>query len=440
MKIANKIFMPKSQPFADSKMPQFDWRDLAIIFALVAIAGIASYHGFLLTRSVEQSDNLWFGGDSALVFTQLTHPESDVYKRVRHPWFPILAPALVSLAELTGLDSYAALGLVTAGIASLWIGMMFVLLRLMGCRQLDSTIFSILALTSASAIFWFVVPECYPLSSLSLLFGLLFAAIVQYRKLSALWYAIATTITLSMSVTNGFVGFLITILNWSWKQSLKIIAGALFLTVLPLGIYRLIRPFIFTQAVTTPTVAPSGSETAASVASQSGGVLGFLKQIIVADAWFMWHPQDTIGSFFFHTTIAPAFKLSQQENGVTGIVTQGSTPGSASMWGLVSVFLWIALLSLGVWGFFSVRWFPQLKIVLGLTLLEQLFFHVAFGDETFLYSLHFVPLLIMLAALSTLTRVRWFAIALSCSLIVCMAINNFQQFDRALAEFPKYLP
>lgn len=333
MKIADKTSTQRSQPSFDFQPIKFDRRDLAIAIVLILCAGLASYQGSLLAQSVEQRDNIWFAGDSALVFTQVTSPENDVYRRVRHPWFPILAPALVYLLKITsGVDSYTAWSLVTAGVASLWIGMLFVLLRLIGCRQLDATIFSILAETSASAIFGFVAPECYPMSSITMLIGLLFAAIVQYRKLSMLWYAVATLLTLSMSVTNGFVGFLITILNWSWKQSAKIIAGSLILTAIPLGIYRLIRPFIFTQAATVlaATGATSGSEVANSVASQSGGVLGLLKQLIAADAWFMWHPLDPIGSFLFHTMIMPAFKISHQEGDVYGMITQGSAPGSAS--------------------------------------------------------------------------------------------------------------
>ncbi|WP_144266079.1 hypothetical protein [Pleurocapsa sp. PCC 7327] len=135
MKIADKTWMQRSQPSFDFQPIKFDWRDLAIAIVLILCAGLASYQGSLLTQSVEQRDNIWFAGDSALVFTQVSSPENDVYRRVRHPWFPILAPALVYLLKITsGVDSYRAWSLVTAGVASLWIGMLFVLLRLIGCR------------------------------------------------------------------------------------------------------------------------------------------------------------------------------------------------------------------------------------------------------------------------------------------------------------------
>jgi len=46
------------------------------------------------------------------------------------------------------------------------------LLRLIGCRQFDAALFSILAATSAAAMFWFVIPETYSFGSLSILLAL----------------------------------------------------------------------------------------------------------------------------------------------------------------------------------------------------------------------------------------------------------------------------
>ena len=68
-----------------------------------------------------------------------------------------------------------------------------------------------------------------------------------------------------------------------------------------------------------------------------------------------------------------------------------------------------------------------------MTLLGQLVLHMLFGWETFLFSIHFVPLLVVVAALSTLTRARVVALSLAGAVTVFAGINNFIQFGKATA-------
>jgi len=51
--------------------------------------------------------------------------------------------------------------------------------------------------------------------------------------------------------------------------------------------------------------------------------------------------------------------------------------------------------------------------------------------ETFTYACHFGPLLVVVAALATLTRARRVALGLILTLIVCVGINNLAQFREA---------
>jgi hypothetical protein len=68
--------------------------------------------------------------------------------------------------------------------------------------------------------------------------------------------------------------------------------------------------------------------------------------------------------------------------------------------------------------------------MLGLAILGQLALHILYGEETFLYSLHFVPLLIVVAAASTLTSTRPYALALVALLLATTTINNAQVFQQ----------
>ena len=71
--------------------------------------------------------------------------------------------------------------------------------------------------------------------------------------------------------------------------------------------------------------------------------------------------------------------------------------------------------------------------MLGLTLLGQLGLHLLYGEETFLYALHFAPLLVVFAACSTLTRMRLVGLVLAGALVISAGVNNAMQFRTATA-------
>ena len=110
---------------------------------------------------------------------------------------------------------------------------------------------------------------------------------------------------------------------------------------------------------------------------------------------------------------------------------QDSLPGSGTNVGFLGVLAWGLLLGLGLWALLFLKQQFRFRIALGLTLLGQLVLHMLFGWETFLFSIHFVPLLVVIAALSTLTRARVVALSLAGAVTVFAGINNFIQFGRA---------
>jgi hypothetical protein len=73
-----------------------------------------------------------------------------------------------------------------------------------------------------------------------------------------------------------------------------------------------------------------------------------------------------------------------------------------------------------------------LAIVLGGTLAGQSMLHAVYGEESFLYTLQTVPVLIVAASFAVQTRARRVAIALAAIFIVAAGMNNGRQFTRAL--------
>ncbi|MGA9383138.1 MAG: hypothetical protein WBV73_30615, partial [Phormidium sp.] len=148
-----------------------------------------------------------------------------------------------------------------------------------------------------------------------------------------------------------------------------------------------------------------------------------------------------MSSFFYQTIVMPAIEIKDSpiRPDWVKLATNTLTPGSGGVWGTVAAICWTGLLIMGIWGFFTTKQQPKLRIVLGLTIVGQLLIHSVYGArETFIYSLHFAPLLLILAAFSSLTRLRLVALVLAGLVVVSAGINNRSQFDRVTATLQTY--
>lgn len=398
------------------------WRDVLIVMVLAAGAGFASFQGAKCIDPVvlyvnEDAMDVWFGSDVPRVFSSMTALDGNHSRAKVHPLFSLVAYPPVKALRILGVETIVAVRIVLAAVASLWIIAMFILLRLVGCRRLDATLFTMLAATSASAVFWFVVPETYPFGSLTILLGLVTVSLAQHRKLPEVWYIIVSALTLSVTVTNWMVGIFATFATFRWRRALQITVNAFCLVVLLWGVQK----FIFPSA-----------------------------QFFIGDReeinWI--RPPEFAGSlrvvttFVFHTMVMPAIEWFDHTDW-PGIRNQHSLPGSGSLWGAIAVGLWIPLLALGLWGLFSAGRHGRLRVVLGLTLIGQLLLHLIYGaGETFIYALHFGPLLVVLTALSVLTPARKLGLTLAALLVLCAGVNNVLQLNKAvkIVEYHMMLP
>ncbi|NEQ30842.1 MAG: hypothetical protein F6K04_07550 [Leptolyngbya sp. SIO4C5] len=389
---------------------------VALVIALLA-AG-CSYIGLQLIDPAVwdfQATNTWFEADLSRVFQNMTDHNSDHQRTQVHPLFSLIAfPPTYLLGRFFGLEAQTAVGLVIACVAAFWAAGLFSLLRLVGCRNLDAVLFTLLGGVSAAAMFWFVVPDTYPFSSLTIVMGLLFAAVAEYRPLPAYSYVVVSAITLSVTVTNWMVGILTTLAHHRLRRTVQLSVNAFFLVTLVWGVQK----FLFSSA---EFFLGSREEQKYVAMASSGG------------PWRVWQ------SFIAHTLVMPEIQLRENISSYFNrpdwptMTTQMSLPGSASLWGAIAVGLWLALLGLGLWSLFSLRTLPKFRWILGSTLVGQLLLHSVYGNETFLYSLNFLPLFLVLVALSTLTRARRMALGLALALIVTAGINNAGQFQQVRA-------
>ncbi len=388
------------------------WPDLLILVTLFTTAIFLVYQGSRLINAAildRQAFDVWFDADLYRVFSNMTDRGSDHYRTRVHPIFSLIAfPPVRLLAQGLDLGPVAAVRAVIAIVAALWSAALFTLLRLLGCRRTDAVLFSLLANVSAAAVFWFIVPETYQFGSLSILLALGFVALTEYRQFSSLWYIGISALTLSVTTTNWMAGILLTAVSFSKKKALQVTINAFCLVVLLWGVQK-------------------------AIFSSAEFFLGVKEEKKYIAPFDPAGPIHAFKSFVAHTIVMPSIDVTENMRKVSRwpmLSIQASVPGSGSAWGAIAVVAWTALLGLGIWGFFAYRRHTRLRIVLALTLLGQLLLHAVYGTETFLYSLHFLPLLILLAAFSTFTRARPVALLLTAILVVTAGTNNFIQLSK----------
>ncbi len=385
MKFSRSISIFLSRSSSIYRQVRLHWHDVLSVFTLAAAVGFVVYQGTQFVNLVifnEQTPEVWFHGNTSRIFINMTARRSSHDWSKAHTLSPLSIYSLIYvLKKASGIDSLTAVRIVIAAVAFLWSGALFMILRLIGCQRFDAILFSALAATNVG-MFWFVIPETYPNGSLSILLALCLVAAAQHRGLSPFWYVLVSALTLSSTITNWMVGIFATIVNHRWKQSLQIIVSAFCLVLLLIVVQE-----VFIRGAALKALLNQREELNYIFKPESGDPLQVIKQ--------------------------------------------GSTLGLRSLWAIVVVVSWTALLGIGLWGS-SVRQYLQLRIFLGLTLFGLV---CNLYEEISLYTLYFAPLLVVLAALSTLTRARPLALVLAGILVLAAGINNSWQFSQATEFF-----
>ena len=401
-----------------------DWIFAALLALSVAVAClliVRSMPSFLL-----QSMDFWFEADTLREISNMTRVHDDHYRTSVHPLFSLISfiPVYIVKHGLATSPLRAVL-LITAMVGGLWAGTLYVLLRLLGCRRLDASVFTLLGLCSASALFWLPVPNSYSWGSLSIMLALVLLLVAEQRPLGAASYVIASALTLSFTVTNWIAGLLVTLVRWPWKQAVQLSVNALCLVVLLWGVQKFIFP-------TAEFFIGHRAEASFINHPQSGGV------------------SNVASSMIFHSLVAPAVRFMKDDGYMQArsdsfrlserLTFQFSSPGSAGPLGLLAVGLWSALLVNGLWRLVTLDHHLRFRLVLvGLLAFEGLL-HMLYGEETFVYSLNFVPLLLAVAALGAISPGRRVVVALTAVLALCAGLNNWEQFQAATRSATQFTP
>jgi hypothetical protein len=386
------------------------------VLAIVAAAG--SWRGSGLTGAALDIrglpaggyDDIWFDGDVADVYQRFATEGYSQDHTVRHPLVPLLArvPVRALLRTVATIEPYDAVRAWLAAIAAIWAALLYGTLRLAGCRLPDAILFTALGLFSAAAMHWMVVPETFSIASVTILATIAVAAAASRRTLPEWLTTAAVALSASATVTNLVFGALLAARS-SRPRAVQIIANAVCVVVVLFGLQRMIYP---------------------SVLFPYGYVTTY-RAFILTD--YLGTPLRPLAATFAHSMLMPEVVTSHkptQEN-YRILSVQRSLPGSTGAPGIIALLVWAAILGIGIRAAVVSPSTPLRTVLLG-GLGAQLAINLVFGEETFLFSLQVLPVLVILAALGTLTRSRVLVLSLAGLLLVTAAVINTQQFARSI--------
>lgn len=379
-----------------------------VLALLAAVAVQVSYAQVNPAVTAWTNSNYWFDSDAPLVFGNLTNTTSrwgDHSNTRRHPIFVLLGHGVTqTFATAGGASEHTAVGLALSASAALAAALLFALLRTLGLRTLDAAIFTAVAALSAGSVFWFSVPETYPFAAGSILAALLLVARAEQGRPPSAWLATAVAAaTLAITSTNWLFGLLMLLAVFPWRRAVALATVSLGVVLVGWTVQRAIAP-------------------------SAAFFLGLADQ----DARFFFHP-DALGAgaiaraFFSHVIVMPELITDRP----TGLSVQGAAIGSAGWAALIATPVWLALLVRGGWEALGTLRTTRFVRVLVAAIVAQFALHLAFGRETFLYGLHFAPLLVILAALGTTGAARSWVLTAATVLCTLLAWNNLGQFRQA---------
>ncbi|AKJ31073.1 hypothetical protein [Caldimonas brevitalea] len=359
--------------------------------------------------------NVWFQSDVLRVLQDMSDRQADHPRAVVHPLFSLLTlPVVTALQWLPGVDARAAAALFSAATAAATVALLYLTLRRLGRQRAEAALLCALLCASAGWLFFYTVPEAFQLGGLTIMLALYVAAAPPAasprREQIRVWWVSAAT--LAVTLTNWMFGWLLALGRLRPLAAAAVTAGALAAVAAGAGLQHQLLPNL-------PGFGSLGGETSFMLKEEAGGPLAVAKV------------------FWFDTVVAPRPDLTGPNPHWQALSFQHSPLGSGSPLAWPALALWAALLALGLLRVCRRGALPPgFRLVLVGGLVGQWALHAVYGEETFLYALHFLPLLVVLASLAfdlpagrPMLSAALFA--LLATLVGLSLVHNGQALDRA---------
>jgi hypothetical protein len=382
-------------------------KEILIGLMIFLVSGVYTFQLYTIhdKNLITASENVYFQADIGRSYSAMSSRWSFGHYRTKvHPLLSIQTHSPVFFLTKLGISTFSAIKITVSLIAAFWGLCLYCMCRLIGNNRIHATLVTMLGLSCSSAFFWLSVPESYALGSLNIIIALTIIALANYQKLPNTSYIFINVITLSTTVTNWMAGILGTLASRNIKETIKICLISLALVTIFWGVQKRFFP---------DTVFFIGDREEASYI--------FTPNINRIFSLF--------NTFFFHTVISPTFSIiDHNKDGWPLISFQNALPASSNIVEIAGSFLWFCTLILSTIAFFKLKEHRPLRFTLGISILGQLLLHLYYGEEIFLYSLHFLPLLLALVSIGLITKYSKVITFMITLLIPIFFITNLQNY------------
>ena len=385
--------------------------DLHIAALLFLASFVACWFGYQLVAPEIlhfATYDYWFESDIPDVYVAMLDRWAMQHWRAQHhPLFPLLTtPPTIVLERVVGMSAVSAVGVVTAAFGGLFVASIFLLLRLATLGTGVALVWTGVGALSSASVFWLTVPEAYALGAVSIVPALMLVARPPRPGLPGFAACVvASALAFGGSTNNWSVGLLMLVAVLPWRRA---IVGAVLSLCLVWVVWKL-GTLIVPPA---PSFLHLGSAETNYLFNPIGG-----------------GPTSKLGALFSHALVLPELRE------VLGsyLSPQGVRPGSGGILTAAATLIWAALLGLGVASAVKGK-AKRLSVVAGLAILSQAVFYLAFGIETFHYSVQVIPLFVAFVAPAALGPWRRPATILAALFVVAAGTNNVTRFQSAARD------
>jgi hypothetical protein len=390
---------------------------------IIVAAAIAVATSLLTLSAASQIDpaafarrnfDIYLQGDLPRTYIEMITRFSNGGRSGVHPLYPMVVhPPTAIVHALFGVSWLDAVRAVVALFATVWALCLFVCGRLLGIRTVDAVLVAAVGLAGCAARFWLVVPETFAIGGVALLIAVAVAARSDAHDVREASYVAAGVATFGSTLTNWSTGIILALTSGSVGRAVRIslqVAGA---TALLWIVEKLFFPnvvFIFDPV----------------------GVRQYVHALDVSRIL------DVTRVFFSHAAVAPVLEACRNVSYPQTpflLTFQGSGIFSAGPVGAAATIVWLAMLVAGVYALIRSTGHQKARIVLGGSLAFQYGLHLLYGGETFLYSIHWWGLLVVLVAVGLRTKADWAVRLLAIVFVFTAGSHNWRSWESSLPAF-----
>lgn len=339
-------------------------------------------------------DDTYFHADIPRVWLSLTDRWATDLRANIHPLFLLLIglPTILAAQIIGTLPAIA--GMLALNAMALVSLLYFIVFSVSG-RVTDTVVLVALFLATGSFLFWAVVPETFPFGATTVLVPLALMNMPDSRMKEHM-FVLAGVLTIGITPTNAMATMVCALISFGPRRMFFIMVKALLIVVL----LWIVQKQLFYSAEFLPDVARES------------------RHFGIADAF------PAIKRFLLDSAYPQGIALQAADSVAAPrlVLLEGSwSPGTLASWSV-----WIAIVGAGIVGAWRNRSDSrQLAKAAGAILLGQMCLHIIYGAKlNFLYSLHWMPLFVIVVAFGAGTRLRMLVLAACTMLALGMGPRN----------------